>query len=674
MSLRRGAGVALNRPKKNVGANVDDDSLLGREYTTLEIASFALLVFLVVMGFVTLILVSVDVSEDLEGNERNEKHCPKNHGLFLPTEGSTGFPDGCCLTPSCASDHSNGDCCSVDIIIVGCGSSGSTIAHFLSDAAFLDYPSGKAFTVLCLEKGRDWQNDTYVQYALLGGFPVLFAPAASRKYSVNMFGEQVPTVPGFAPMIQYAEGKGGTGNHDYLLIVKPSRKLADDHWAAVGGPNWNYDAVTAITRDYENYLGSGSPCSRGTGHSPGLSAYPALQQTDPDSFGTQFVRYVKQASPLDVGSAVDTDYTNCDYETSIGNTFDVFYTPTSDPSTFMRSSPGIAYLGGDTLDANDFGLDGRPLRVITGALVDKINFNEFKRAVSVSATVNGKAKTFYAKKRIIVSSNAILTPGILERSGVGDPALLANLGIPVVHPNPAVGENFQQHFGTVYAIGIENFALQTTGVYIIDAIAALTILPEFAGLRSMQLFFGTANFLTPLLPKCLNFAPPPPEYSIYYVVLTNVAPLSRGSVHVWDKSPYHFPNVTSNINGDPAGTDRKLLLETIKIIHTALQWIAGNNTLSNFISLYPPASAFSEGDASIQSYIDDLTFDQAHWSSTASMGTVLDGNLSLLGVEGVTVADTSSLPNINNGNTRTQALITAFEAINYLKGSLTPPP
>ena len=52
------------------------------------------------------------------------------------------------------------------------------------------------------------------------------------------------------------------------------------------------------------------------------------------------------------------------------------------------------------------------------------------------------------------------------------------------------------------------------------------------------------------------------------------------------------------------------------------------------------------------------------------MGSVIDGNLKLLGVDGVTVADTSSLSQINNGNTRTQALITAVYAADYLLATL----
>jgi len=49
------------------------------------------------------------------------------------------------------------------------------------------------------------------------------------------------------------------------------------------------------------------------------------------------------------------------------------------------------------------------------------------------------------------------------------------------------------------------------------------------------------------------------------------------------------------------------------------------------------------------------------------MGTVVDGNLSLLGVEGVTIADVSIAPVINDGNPGTMAMFTAQRAVDVLR-------
>ncbi len=50
-----------------------------------------------------------------------------------------------------------------------------------------------------------------------------------------------------------------------------------------------------------------------------------------------------------------------------------------------------------------------------------------------------------ARKEVIVSSGAIASPQLLQRSGVGPRALLESLDIPVVHDLPGVGENLQDH-------------------------------------------------------------------------------------------------------------------------------------------------------------------------------------------------------------------------------------
>lgn len=55
-----------------------------------------------------------------------------------------------------------------------------------------------------------------------------------------------------------------------------------------------------------------------------------------------------------------------------------------------------------------------------------------------------------ARKLVIVSSGALGTPSILERSGVGNKELLERLNIPIISDLPGVGENYQDHHLMVY--------------------------------------------------------------------------------------------------------------------------------------------------------------------------------------------------------------------------------
>lgn len=59
-------------------------------------------------------------------------------------------------------------------------------------------------------------------------------------------------------------------------------------------------------------------------------------------------------------------------------------------------------------------------------------------------------KTIKATKLVVVSSGALGTPQVLERSGVGNPKILKELGIPVVSDLPGVGEEYQDHHLLLY--------------------------------------------------------------------------------------------------------------------------------------------------------------------------------------------------------------------------------
>ena len=64
---------------------------------------------------------------------------------------------------------------------------------------------------------------------------------------------------------------------------------------------------------------------------------------------------------------------------------------------------------------------------------------------------SGQTYVAYARKEVILAGGAINTPAILQRSGVGDPALINPLGISTVISLPSVGKNLQEQ--TMSAIG-----------------------------------------------------------------------------------------------------------------------------------------------------------------------------------------------------------------------------
>lgn len=98
------------------------------------------------------------------------------------------------------------------------------------------------------------------------------------------------------------------------------------------------------------------------------------------------------------------------------------------------------------------------LHVLTEKQVLKVIF-EGKKAVGVEYQTNPKymanpefldvgytsPRIVKASKMVIVSAGANATPGILERSGVGNAEILKKVGVDVVEDLPGVGEEYQDH-------------------------------------------------------------------------------------------------------------------------------------------------------------------------------------------------------------------------------------
>ncbi|KAH7014854.1 alcohol oxidase-like protein [Ilyonectria destructans] len=101
------------------------------------------------------------------------------------------------------------------------------------------------------------------------------------------------------------------------------------------------------------------------------------------------------------------------------------------------------------------------LHVLVESSVVRVLFDDNKKAVGVECIPNPTFKastslttvakqTIKARKLVVVSSGACGTPPILERSGLGDPAILKRAGVPVVVDLPGVGRDYQDHNLVLY--------------------------------------------------------------------------------------------------------------------------------------------------------------------------------------------------------------------------------
>ena len=69
------------------------------------------------------------------------------------------------------------------------------------------------------------------------------------------------------------------------------------------------------------------------------------------------------------------------------------------------------------------------------------------RDSDVVARLGGVERVFRARGEVIVSAGAIMSPKILQLSGIGPAQLLHSLGVKVVVDSPDVGARMREHLG-----------------------------------------------------------------------------------------------------------------------------------------------------------------------------------------------------------------------------------
>lgn len=82
-----------------------------------------------------------------------------------------------------------------------------------------------------------------------------------------------------------------------------------------------------------------------------------------------------------------------------------------------------------------------------------------RRAVGVQCMrADGAIVVLKARKELILSAGVIGTPKLLEMSGIGDPDVLDNAGVPTQVALRGVGANFQDHYVTRLCFRIQGIA------------------------------------------------------------------------------------------------------------------------------------------------------------------------------------------------------------------------
>ncbi|KKZ62534.1 hypothetical protein EMCG_02940 [[Emmonsia] crescens] len=376
------------------------------------------------------------------------------------------------------------------------------------------------------------------------------------------------------------------------------------------------------------------------------------------------------------------------------------------------------------------------LKVLTDSTVVRVLFDESNRATGVEYIPTGadpstKPLAVHAKQLVLVAANAMGTPQVLQRSGIGSKSKLEALGIPVVADLDGVGSNYQDHHGVFYSYSSKATPEETldgllTGRFPFEeAMLQKASNPNrhMLGWNGLDCFgkirpsetevneFGPTlqevwdkdfrhRETRPLMLICtvaVNLARrgPPTEGQFFSTVSYTPYPYSRGSIHITGKSVTDIPEFDAGFLNHPADVMKLIWgYKKQREIARRMPYYNGPHIVGH--PVFPPGSKASpevvDAASKAQGYPVPIEYSEAdnkaieqcirenltttwHSMGTCAMkprehGGVVDKDLNVYGVKNLKVVDLSMCPGNVAANTYSTALAVGEKAASIIAKEL----
>ena len=296
-----------------------------------------------------------------------------------------------------------------DYIIVGAGSAGAILASRLTED-----PDSR---VLLIEAGQDYPNLDDMPNDVKWGYGHGLTGKAMLS-SENRWHFVARATDKAAPMVvPRGKATGGSSAVNAQIFLRGVPEDYDD-WASWGNDEWDFRKLLPYFRRMEADTDFPDDFH-------GVDGPTIVRRYKPDEWRPDQIAWYEACRQY--GFADCPDHNDPD-STGVGPC------PFNNPNR-IRWSTAIGYLN----PARD-----RPnLDIMPRALANRVVFDG-KRAVGVEVESDGRVQIVEGAD-IILSAGAIGSPHLLMLSGVGPSGHLSDMGVPVVHHSPGVGQNLRDH-------------------------------------------------------------------------------------------------------------------------------------------------------------------------------------------------------------------------------------